>query len=123
MNYITVYGKIVNISDKIFVESANFGCEDLIFNTYMREITLEFVQNSRKTRFNIVKVAAWEEFSNIIFFNYNVNDFILIEGYITYRENIDYLNVIVLNRKIVPYLEITVCKVFLPFTLDILIRY
>jgi hypothetical protein len=122
MNYITVYGKIINISSKIIVNSANFGCEDLVFNTYMREITLEFNQNSSKTRLSNVKVAAWEEFSDIISSNYNVNDFILIEGYITYRENIDYLNVVVLNRKIVPYLEITVCKVFLPFNLDILIN-
>ncbi len=123
MHYISIYGKILNISNKIFVESANFGCKDLIFNTYMREITLEFTQISSKTSFNRIRVAAWEDFSDIIYSNYNANDFILMEGYITYRENIDYLNVIVLNRKVIPYLEITICKVFFPSTLDILINY
>ncbi len=113
MNYISIYGKILKISNKILVESANFGSNDLIFNSYMREITLEFAQTSNETSFNKIRVVAWEDFSDIISSNYNINDFILIEGYITYRENMDYVNVIVFNRKIVPYLEFTVNKVFL----------
>jgi single-stranded DNA-binding protein len=100
MNHIGAIVKILETPKQKFINS----------NTLVIKFRVQLPQ-VRKIR--IVELVLWGNLANSVLNYYKVNDYILIEGYISFREN-ESLNK---NNKPLKKVTITVLKVY-PFLLN-----
>jgi hypothetical protein len=102
MNYVSFIVKIIQPPEQSFFED----------DTSVTELFVKFPQTGSKNFFETIHLSFWGNLAYEIVEYYQVNDYILIEGYISLRENFSG-NVISTNDK---EIEISVFKVF-PFIL------
>ena len=98
MNYV---GGIVRILETPILSFIN----DKISRT---EFRVQFPQLRNEQSIRIIKLVFWGEFAHDIVNYYRVNDYILVEGYLSFRKN----NFDNLNNGTLKQIEITVFKVY-----------
>ncbi len=102
MNYVSFIVKIIKPPEQSFFED----------ETSVTELFVKLPQTGSKIFFETIHLSFWGNLAYEIVEYYQVNDYILIEGYISLRENFSG-NIISTNDK---EIEISVFKVF-PFIL------
>ena len=79
MNYITLIGKIVQNPEQSFFENGESITETLI----------EFTPINSNKVIEYCKISLWGDFEQELVRNYNLNDFIIVEGYLSYADDYD----------------------------------
>lgn len=103
MNYISFIAKIID-------EPKERSIND---NISVLEVLVKFAQ-IRNTNFEIViKLKVWGNLRYDFLQYYRINDYIIIEGYISIHENL----ISTVNKLKNKQIEVSVCKIY-PFSLD-----
>lgn len=104
MNYANFIVKIISKPEKSFFDE----------NLLVIEISAKFPQIQKKKSNEIIHLSIWTTKNDNLDNYYQINDYIIIEGYISLREsNLNYSNLLKNN-----YVEISVFKIY-PFLLNI----
>lgn len=102
MNYTTILLKIIYPPKQHFSKT-----ESLIPVT---QFVGKFYQR-KLNDFNICKVSIYGNFASEVLEYYNVNDYIIIEGYVRLQESTFF------DSNLKPYIEIAACKTY-PYALN-----
>jgi len=103
MNYTSFIGKIIKKPQQSFFNN----------NTSVTEITIKFPQLRNSDLGNILHLSIWGNLASDYIEYYEVNDYIVIEGYISLRESLSNN----LNSNKDKRVEISVFKIY-PFILN-----
>lgn len=76
MNYATFVVKIFKIAEKILLED----------NILFAEVPVQFYQLPTSNSEKIINLTFWGNLANEIVQYYKANDYIIVEGYISYRK-------------------------------------
>ena len=103
MNYANFIVKIISKPEKSFFDA----------NLSVIEIIVKFSQIQKKKSNEIIHLSIWTSKNDDLDNYYQINDYIIIEGYISLREsNLNYSNLLKNN-----YVEVSVFKIY-PFLLN-----
>jgi single-stranded DNA-binding protein len=103
MNYASFIVKIVEKPKQHFFKDDTFVTQVLVKFTQIRESNLDIV----------FQISIWGNLGEDVIQYYRVNDYIIIEGYISLRQNL--FNSI--NNEINKQVSISICKIY-PFILN-----
>jgi hypothetical protein len=102
MNYIGSIVRILETPKLIFVKNA----------INRAEFRVQLPQIRNKKSITIIKLVFWGDFAYDVVNYYRINDYILIEGYLSFKKE----KLSTSSNKTLKYLEITVFKIY-PFFL------
>ena len=103
MNYTSFIGKIIKKPEQSFFNN----------NTSVTEIIIKFPQLRSTDSGNILHLSIWGNLASDYIEYYDVNDYIVVEGYISLRESLSNS----LNSNTDKQVEISVFKIY-PFILN-----
>jgi len=104
MNYSTFIVKILKKPEKSYFDN----------NICMAEVPVKFYQFQNSNSYKVLNLTFWGNLANDIVEYYQVNDYIFIEGYISFHKN----NKDLYSNKIDKEIEISVFKIY-PYLLNI----
>ena len=102
MNYSIFIAKLLKKAEQGFFEDG----------TPVSEVLVEFYEGNQPFSPEKLQISLWGELSQDIIEHYSVNDYIIIEGYLSYGEN----NIDNTSNDMQNQLELTVVKLY-PFLL------
>lgn len=104
MNYCTFIVKILKKPEKSYFDN----------NIAIAEVPVKFYQSQNSNSYKVLNLTFWGNLANDIVQYYQINDYIIIEGYISFHKNNTDL---FLNKKD-KQIEISVFKIY-PYLLNI----
>ena len=103
MNYATFIVKIIEKPEQSFFND----------NTSVTEVLVKFSQIKKNTSKTVFKLSFWGNLAYDVSQYYRVNDYIIIEGYISLRESLDDQSTSSVDKQV----EISVFKIY-PFIIN-----